>query len=132
MIILKDYNPKYPKEFHLERTLYNRVLSTVRDYPRMIESINDILYGGSAINDGMPKSSGIGKPTEKKAILIEQIEFTVDAINKALKLIPIEYRQYIFDNVVHKIKYPDFADRMTWSRWRMRFLYFVAVNLNWV
>ncbi len=128
---MRNYNPLKPKEYHLEQSLYLRVLHTVRDYPRMIEKVNEVLYGGGN-NDGMPKSSDVGKPTEKKAIAIAETQDTLNAIDKALKQIPIEYRQHIFDNVVHKIKYPDFADKTTWSRWRMRFLYFVAVNLNLV
>lgn len=128
---MRNYNPLKPKEYHLEQSLYLRVLHTVRDYPRMIEKVNEVLYGGGN-NDGMPKSSDVGKPTEKKAIAIAETQDTLNAIDKALKQIPIEYRQHIFDNVVHKIKYPDFADKTTWSRWRMRFLYFVAVNLDLV
>ena len=128
---MRNYNPQKPKEYHLEQSLYLRVLHTVRDYPRMIEKVNEVLYGGGS-NDGIPKSSDVGKPTEKKAIAIAETQDTLNAIDKALKQIPIEYRQHIFDNVVHKIKYPDFADKTTWSRWRMRFLYFVAVNLNLV
>ena len=64
------------------------------------------------------------------SIAIVETMNTINAIEDALKQIPMEYRQYIFDNVVHKIKYPDFADKMTWSRWRMRFLYWVADNLG--
>lgn len=129
---MRNYNPQKPKEYHLEQSLYLRVLHTVRDYPRMIEKVNEVLYGGGS-NDGMPKSSDVGKPTEKKAIAIAETQDTLNAIDKALKQIPIEYRHYIFENVVYGTAYPlDYADKSTWSRWRMRFLYFVAVNLNLV
>lgn len=126
---MKEYIPKKAKEYRLDKSLYLRVLHTVRDYPRMLEKVNDIIHG-NATDDGMPKSKNVGKPTEKKAIAIVETMNTINAIEDALKQIPMEYRQYIFDNVVHKIKYPDFADKMTWSRWRMRFLYWVADNLG--
>ena len=128
---MKEYVPKKFKEYHFEQSLYLRVLHTVRDYPRMIEKINDVLYGSGSNFDGMPKSTDIGKPTEKKAVVIAQIQETINAIDKALKMIPIEYRQYIFDNVVYKTAYPlDYASKNTWSMWRMRFLFFVAENLK--
>ena len=127
---MKEYNPQKPREYHLEQSLYLRVLHTVRDYPRMIEKVNEVLYGGGN-NDGMPKSNDVGKPTEKKAIAIAETQDTLNAIENALKQIPIEYRQYIFENVVYKTAYPlDYADKSTWRRNRMKFLYNVANNLK--
>ena len=127
---MKEYNPQKPREYHLEQYLYLRVLHTVRDYPRMIEKVNEVLYGGGN-NDGMPNSNDVSKPTEKKAIAIAETQDTLNAIDKALKQIPIEYRHYIFENVVYGTAYPlDYADKSTWSRWRVRFLYFVAENLK--
>lgn len=129
MILIRDYNPQKPKEYHLERSLYLRVLHTVRDYPRMQRQIDEILYSGGA-SDGLPKSARISTPTENKAIAIAVINDTIDAIDSALSVVPDEYRIHIFKNVVYGIAYPDFADRSTWSRWRVRFLYRVAVNLK--
>ena len=127
---LKEYNPQKPREYHLEQSLYLRVLHTVRDYPRMIEKVNEVLYGGGN-NDGMPKSNDVGKPTEKKAIAIAETQDTLNAIENALKQVPIEYRQYIFEDVVYKTAYPlDYADKSTWRRNRMKFLYNVANNLK--
>lgn len=128
---MKEYNPQKPKEYHLSQSLYLRVLHTVRDYPRMVEKVNEVLYGSSNNDGGMPKSTNIGKPTEKKAIAIAETQETLNAIDDALKQIPIEYRQHIFDNVVHKTAYPlDYANKNTWSMWRTRFLYYVAENLK--
>ena len=83
----KEYNPQKPKEYHLSQSLYLRVLHTVRDYPRMVEKVNEVLYGSSN-NDGMPKSTDIGKPTEKKAVAIAETQETLNAIDNALKKIP--------------------------------------------
>lgn len=123
-----EYNSKKPKEFHLENSLYLRVLYTVRDYPRIIENIDDILYGNKK-TEGSGKS-GIGKPTETKAVKFAEQMNVKNAIDKALERIPTEYRKQVFENIVHKKAFPDYADRTTWSRWRMRFLYFVAENLK--
>lgn len=141
---LKEYIPKKPKEYRLDNVTYMRVLWTVRSYPKTREKLNEILesspctFAEYTAKKGkeletrrafLPHTNGASNPTEDKVMQREQYQHEIDAIDKALKQIPIEYRQYIFDNVVHKIKYPDFADKTTWSRWRMRFLYFVAENL---
>lgn len=140
----KEYARKTPKEYSLPPSLYLRVLHTVRDYPRMCETVNDILYsgGGTPFTEYidkknklcravLPRVNGISKSTEDKAFKIEQNQETINAIDNALKKIPIEYRQYVFDNVVYKTAYPfNYAHRNTWSMWRMRFLYFVAEELE--
>ena len=81
----------------------------------------------------MPRGSGqVSKPTEQKALAVLTELETIDAIDKALKLIPSEYRTQVFDKVVYKAPYPYYADKSTWSRWRMRFLYYVAERLGWL
>lgn len=105
-----------------------RVLYTVRDYPRIIEQINNIMYG-SGKKEGN-KGNNIGKPTENKAVKLAELMTVKTAIDKAVKQIPEEYRMYIFENVAYKIPYPNIAHRNTWTNWRVRFMYYVAKNLN--
>ncbi len=146
----KEYIRKTPKDYALPPSLYMRVLSTVRDYPRMKESISDVLYGGSSAiyndefakknKDGkieikraiMPKAKHVGKVTENKALKIAQTSETIKAIDDALQKIPQEYRKYIFENIIYKKPYPYYAHRNTWSKWKGIFLYFVADELGWL
>ena len=146
----KEYVRKKPIEYSLPPSLYLRVLHTVRDYPRMKQDIGDVLYGGSSAiyneeyakknKEGkveikraiMPKAKHVGKETENKALKVAQTHDTIKAIDDALVKIPQEYRKHIFDNVVDKKPYPYFANKATWSRWRVRFLYYVADELGWL
>lgn len=128
---MRDRQPvKNP--YYLPNSLYRLMLATVRDYDRLCEERDDILYGSSA-NDGMPRGTDVGRPTERMAERLERIGGNIDAIDKALKQIPQEYRMHIFDNVRYGQPYPlDYAGAATWSRWRVKFLYFVAKNLKFL
>lgn len=146
----KEYIRKTPKDYSLPPSLYMRVLSTVRDYPRIKQDISDVLYGGSSAiyNDEfakvdkqgkikieraiMPKARNVSNVTENKAIRISLKVDTICAIDDALMMIPEEYREYIFRNVVYKKPYPNYASKNTWSINRMKFLYFVAQNLGFL
>lgn len=132
---MRDYQPCYKNKYYLPHTLHRRALDIVRDYDRQCEAINDIVYGSSS-NDGMPRGTAVGNPTEQKALKVMQCDQDVEAVDKALKEIPEEYRMPIFDNIRYGYKYPDwvmkkdYACERTWSNYRSKFLYLVAKNLN--
>lgn len=128
---MRDRQPNKGNAYYLPNTLYRRVLSIVRDYDRRCEERDGILYESSAFDDGMPRGCGPGRPVERAAIKLSQIEQEIIAIDRALEQIPEEYARYIFDNIRYGQSYPlDYAARNTWSRWRSRFLYFVAKNMR--
>lgn len=41
---MRDYQPKKQNPYHLPHTLYRRVLALVRDYPRMVQVREAIIY----------------------------------------------------------------------------------------
>ena len=126
---MRNYLPKKHKEYLMPRSLYLRVLGTVRDYDRLIESRDDI-FNGNKLTAGAPYQKLGGRPTESRGITLALIEKDIDAIEQALFLVPEEYRQYVFDNVRYGWRFPSIAARNTWSKWRMYFLFQVAKNLN--
>ena len=130
---MRDYQKKHNGQ-RMPQSLYRKVLAIVRDYDRQVSAINDVYYSTPNSNSG--GRYGHGSPTESKAIKIIAMQKEVDAVNKALKAIPPEYRMPIFDNIRYGYKREewvmkkDLAHRSTWSRWRMEFLWNVAENLS--
>ena len=130
---MRDYQKKHNGQ-RMPQSLYRKVLAIVRDYDRQVSAINDIYH--STPNNSGGGRYGHGSPTESKAIKIIAMQKEVDAVNKALKAIPPEYRMPILDNIRYGYKREewvmkqDLAHRSTWSRWRIEFLWNVAENLS--
>lgn len=128
---MQDYQRKKNNPYFLPRTLYRRVVSVIRDYDRQIEEIDDILFGTS--HSDVVVSGGIaGKPTEEMVIRLSKYERDTSAVERALDKIPYEYQQGVFDNIRYGKRFPDTAHYNTWIRWKQRFIYLVAQNLNLV
>lgn len=130
---MKDYQRKHNGQ-RMPQSLYRKVLAIVRDYDRQVSAINDIYH--STPNNNSGGRCGHSSPTESKALKIVAMQKEVDAVNKALKAIPPEYRMPILDNIRYGYKREewvmkqDLAHRSTWSRWRIEFLWNVAENLS--
>ena len=129
---MRDRQPYKNNPYCLPKTLYNQVIAIVRDYDRKLEKVNDILYGSAPPPNGMPKCISVSDHVGRKVEAIEILNREIEAVNRALNIIPTEYALYIFDNVRYGDPYPDIAHRNTWSKWRTRFLYQIAKNLNYV
>ena len=133
---MRDYQREKNNKYYLPKSLYKRVLAVIRDYDRQRQSHDEIIFGGGNTNIGMPHSTAVGNPTEQKGMRLAQIDDDICAIDAALRQIPSEYATYIFDNIRYGYNYPswvqnkDKANKATWSRQRMKFIYFVAKNLK--
>lgn len=125
---MRDYQRQKNNPYKLPRNLYMRMLYLVRDYERLKSERDDIL-NSSPPSDGLPHS-GIGNPTENKAIKLAALGDKCDAIDKALETVPPEYRKAVRDNICFRSPYPIFAGETTFKRWRCRFIYEVAKNLH--
>ena len=131
---MKDYQPTKNNPYVLPKSLYERVLSVIRDYDRRKEEYNDILYGGSApYSDGVNRKSRAAQdPTADKAARREKISFELHAVDQSLRIVPREYR----DGVMANIKHPrsgytwEHAHRNTYVYWKSRFIYTVAQRLE--
>lgn len=127
---MRDYQPHKNNPYWLEPTIYRRVLAVVRDYDRMVRDYNEIIHE-TAAGDGQPGSNTPGDPVARKAERLDRLWKDIRAVEMALIRIPPEYR----DGVLRNIKYGGWpidvpANRKTWSKWRCRFLFFAAKNMN--
>jgi len=131
---MRDYQSKKNNPYELPDTLYKRVLALVRDYERLKEEYHHVLESGPTPSTvkNHPKGTYIANPTERKALRLSLISGELKAIEQALVIVPHEYRDGILNNINYFIRYPDDADRSTYSRWKQRFLYHVAENAGYV
>ena len=106
-----------------------RMLYLVRDYNRLKEEYANIIHE-MPHNDGMPKGNMTGDPTLEKVLKTESISREVGAVEQALYQVPQEYRKGVFDNICYGDKFPIIAGEATYRRWRCRFIYYIAKNLN--
>ncbi len=127
---MREYLPKRENPYWLPHAIFFQALYAVRDYDRQRQEYNDILNGSAPMGDGQPRGTVVGNPTERKAEKLEVISEKLSAIERALDEIPKEYRLSIFNNVRYGTRYPYTASGGTWSRWRRRFLFYVAKNLG--
>ena len=99
---MRNYQPKKNNQYQLAPFLFRRMIYLVKDYTRMKELASDA--------------------AEKECRAVEE----------ALLQLPEEYRTIIFNKVCHDKAYPIYTDPSTYSRWKCRFLYFIAEKLNYI
>ncbi len=129
---MRDYQPK-SRISTTCRTRCTGVLCWrfVRDYPRLVREREDMIYESPDGTGG--GRSGVGRPTENKALRIATMDDDIRAIERALEKLPREYRQGVLDNVLYGRRMDDLSGaRSTWSRWRGRFLWHVAKFSRWI
>ena len=113
----------------MEKTVYARVLAVVRDYPRMCAAQKAALAGLPTMAYGAGKD-----PTAAKAQRIERLDADIRAVHNALARIPQEYHAGILDNIIFRVPMIriEGASEKTWSRWKSRFLWEVAAQMDLV
>lgn len=119
------------KNYQLQKETYMKTMWFIREYYSIKDRYESIL-GKSSTPDGQPRGTAIGDPTGQTAIAISELSTRLNAIVGGLETIPKEYRAAIFDNIVNRQPYPDVAGRKTWKKWRKRYVYAVAENMNWI
>lgn len=125
------YQRQKNNRYILPTAVWNKTIWQIRDYYRLKEARDDIIYQRGA-DDGMPHGSGTGDPTFQKAEKLSRVTDVVKAIEDALKQIPQEYRKGVWDNVQFRSPYPDDAARRTYGRMKARFVFLVARRLDYV
>ena len=126
---MRDYQPKVNNRYWLPRSLYRRTLALIRDYFRMVEDHDNIPEETSSGSQG--GGSGTGDRTGSAAIRMERIAKDIDIIDRALKMIPEEYRPGVWASVQFYVPYPKDADKSTYSRYKGMFIYYVAKFEGW-
>jgi len=101
----------------------------------MKDEYHEILHSSAAVtlsHTGSQRSGKKSSSTERTAIRLSSMGSDMKAVEQALILIPEEYRDGVMDNLVYGLRYPGDAGRSTYWRWKQKFMYSVAKNLNHV
>ena len=125
------YQRQKNNKYILPAAVYNKTIWQIRDYYRLKEAQDNIIYQRGS-SDGTPRGSDIGDPTFYKAEKLAKTADIVDVIEDALKQIPQEYRKGIWDSIQFRSPYPMDADRSTYGRLKSRFVYMVAKKLDYI
>lgn len=126
---MREYIPKRSDQYTLPKNVYYQALYAVRDYARLRNEYNEMLYRSST-PDGQPHSTMPGDPTGRLAVRISELSDKLTAIDRALHMIPEEYRRGVADNVMYGCRYPYTACMKTWSNYRRKFLFYTAKYLR--
>ena len=113
------------KGWRLPRPLYERARGLVRDYPRF-KAEHEAMLIATPDREHSPGRSGPGDPTGTTAIRREQLGADVDAVEKAMDVLPEEYIRPIYKNIAEGVKFPDYGSETMWGYWKRKFLYHVA------
>ena len=125
------YQRQKNNKYILPTAVYNKTIWQIRDYYRLKEARDDIIFQHGA-PDGMPHGSGIGDPTFRKAEKLARVADITKAIEDSLEMIPQEYRKGIWNSIMFRAPYPMDADRSTYGRQKARFVYLVAKRLDYI
>lgn len=98
-----------PKITCMPHTAYNRTISTIRDYPRMVMELeqmkSDAEHLKAANMDGMPKASGSSGLDDKIARLVD-LEMEVQEMKRCINSMPIDMRDGIMNNILYNMPFP--------------------------
>lgn len=116
----------------LPDNLYKSVKFAIKDYDRLKDRYQDILYESAPPSDGMPRGSDTATPTEDRAMRREIIFRQLWCIEQAIMRVPPEYRDAVFREARYGGGFPIYADRRTYQRWKQRFIFWTAENMSLV
>lgn len=127
---MRDYQRIKNNRYVLPRSVYHRSIWSIRDYDRMKDFVNNVIDCSPNYNDGMPKNRGISDKVADIAIKRCDIMREIKIIDEALKTIPVDYRNNVWDNIQYSKPYPKNADRTTYGRYKSKFIFEVARRLK--
>ena len=119
------------RQYLLPKEIYHQTQWLIRSYPWK-KAAYEAAIGKAVVMDGQPKGSGTSDPTVRDTEERLKYHDDVTAVEKALEKLPREYRSGIFNAVVYRSSYPDYAGIATWKRWRQRFVYWTAFFRGYV
>ena len=127
---MNDYvKHKYDGKYILPTTVYLSTLWIIRDYYRLKEMVDNTILQSQS-HDDMPKGTDTTDPTARKASKISSYMDRIRAIDKSIEMVPEEYRKGVWDNVMHRTRFPQDAARETYSRYKSMFVCEVAHRLD--
>lgn len=127
------YQRKKNNKYILPNAVYNHTIWQIRDYKRLKQALTLIPQESPNPPDGMPTAKGFtGDPVYQKIAKMEDIRKVTDAIEQELLQIPKEYRKGVWESIQDRRRFPDDADRSTYGRYKSKYVYSVAVRLNYL
>ena len=131
---MRDYQPRKDNQYYMDDRLWRKTHFVIRDYYRLKTEYEDRIGEGMSIGTEVSggKTNRTGDPTAIKAVKLAVISEQIRAIEKAKLAIPYEYMDGIWDNIQYYSRYPDYADRHTFGRWKRIYVWNVARYLNWI
>ncbi|MBO7336437.1 MAG: hypothetical protein J6U42_05815 [Lachnospiraceae bacterium] len=126
---MRDYQRKKGK-YILPAAVYHQVIWQVRDYYRLKDMAEAVCEESAGMGDGMPHGSPSPDGVFNKAT--RRMEYTriTDAIDAELAKIPKEYQRGVWNNIHYSTAFPMDAGRTTYSNYKSRFIYQIAVRLG--
>lgn len=117
--------------YRLPRNLYRKTIYTIKDYDRLKARREEILSASPPPPDGQPKGGQAGDIVFRKAVRLADIDQQIKAIEEALERVPEEYRKGVWDHIQSRTPFPVDASMNTYKTWKQRFIYWVAVRMDW-
>ena len=103
---MRNYQPKKNNPYRLPHYLFYRMVYLVKDYERMKIEIDTIIGSFPSMTGNKPNKGVYSDPTGEKVVRVEKIRFECDAVDRALKMIPPEYRSGILNKICREEPYP--------------------------
>ena len=145
---MREYQITRDNPYIIDRDTYMQIYYLIRSYPGLISKRQSILYGSPAPPDGMPKGTGTGNPTERKAIAMEVISRQLSAIEQTIIQLNAKYEKTYTGEPFDALEaYNDYGVfcwyrskkckdkapcKKTWKRYRSEFVYMVAQKLGYI
>ena len=117
-------------------TAYNRTISTIRDYPRMVYELECLKRDAGCLKaasyDAMPKGTGCCSGLDDKIAHIVDLETEIQKMQECIDTIPADMRDGILDNIFYNTGFPRneqgqlVPEMSTWKRAKREFIVRVA------
>lgn len=113
-------------KYKLPKTVYYQCFWLVKDMERLrrLEAARKC-----GVKDGELVFFVDDEEVIKNEDVLTQAKWKLDCIRKALRIIPIEYRQGTLDAIIYNVPFNDMAHENTWRKWRQIFFRELARNL---
>lgn len=129
---MPNYYARRTGKYALPPNVRSQLIYLIKDYERMKEEADAILSEYGINFEGMPKRSAQSDVVASKAERREYILSRLGAIESAFEKVPEVYRLPIYNNICRRERYPDYADKTTFWRWRSKMLYYLAKSLGMI
>lgn len=125
---MRDYQPTKNNPNWIPHEYYMQTIYFIRSYYEMQREHDDLIEQGKSLSDldGMPHGSNISDETANKAIRAEKLFDKIAIIDQAKRLVPDEYREAVWRNIMYREPYPVELSERQMRRYKGLFVRYVA------